>query len=103
LELNETFGLCIINFWLEGEERVLNKGVKVWLARDKEHRVSGFLHKPYFDEENFDEECWTYADKNGYTFCPEIEFDEDVKFPSLTFENSPVKARKYWRTEYAHD
>jgi hypothetical protein len=86
LELNETFGLCIINFWLEGEERVLNKGVEVWLARDG--GVIGSLHlfrNP--PSRNPTSRVFTIHNFNIPLKLP------NYLFPEVTFENSPKKAR----------
>jgi hypothetical protein len=70
------------------EQRIMEKGVEVWLAIDSEGDLKGFFDKPVFDPE---EEIWTDnpgAIGNG----PDFFLNED-DFPEVTIENSPVKAR----------
>jgi hypothetical protein len=70
------------------EQRIMEKGVKVWLTRDPDGEVRGFFGEPVFDEE---EEIWTDnpgAIGNGPDF-----FLDEYDFYDITFENSPKKAR----------
>ena len=57
------------------------QGVDVWLARDEDNELYIFHEKPVLMRGGG---TWMYPD----TY---VSFDE--QFPSVTFENSPVKAR----------
>lgn len=79
------------------EQRIMEKGVEVWLARDGSGILCAYLHKPICNMEPFSKSCY-WIDwvsnkmkifRNRY---PPLELDRK-SFPEVTFENSPQKAR----------
>jgi hypothetical protein len=68
----------------------MEKGVEVWLARDLDGELHGFICKPELVKlSRFGESAyWVGSIIHKGLLC-----FEDNSFPEVTFKNSPVKAR----------
>jgi hypothetical protein len=73
------------------EQRIMEKGVEVWVARDSYGWLSVFPHKPA-KFLNYDKDKKYYSWNDPKDFAHIIHLHPDL-FPEVTFENSPVKAR----------
>jgi hypothetical protein len=70
------------------EQRIMEKGMEVWLARDIDGNLWAFKLKPYHYVNRRDELVWRNDDSpQNYIYLG------GKSFPEVTFENSPVKAR----------
>jgi hypothetical protein len=67
------------------EQRIMESGTEVWLARDPDGWLCIFNNKPLFNIA-----CNAWLSIGGFTCC--IHFRHNF-FPELTLKNSPVKAR----------
>jgi hypothetical protein len=68
------------------EQRIMEKGVEVWLARDDNRDLYAYTCKPYRTKEYG---CRKWRSPYMSDF---VRLKSEL-FPEVTFENSPVKAR----------
>jgi hypothetical protein len=68
------------------EQRIKEKGVEVWMARDDDGDLYAYTCKPCRTQE------LGFWELEGPYLCDFIRLKSEL-FPEVTFENSPVKAR----------
>jgi hypothetical protein len=70
------------------EQRIMEKGVEIWLARNEKGYLHAHLHKPTLNHIGNSGGYWCDRKSSAHLF----QLDSS-SFPEVTFENSPVKAQ----------